>query len=77
MNIPRIIGIALIVLGVFVLWKRPTYSTRRNVVEIGEFKASVDEQESIPPWWGVAGVGAGVALLLAGGRTRGSKPPPE
>jgi hypothetical protein len=73
-NVPRIIGIALVVLGVFVLWKRPTYTTRHDVVEIGEFRASVDEREPIPPWWGVAGVGGGVALLLVGARLRGSKP---
>jgi hypothetical protein len=76
-NIPRILGTALILLGVYILWQRPTYSSQRNVVEIGDFKASVDEVKAIPPWWGVAGVGAGVVLLLVAGRKRGPIPPTD
>jgi len=70
MRLNQIVGLLLIVAGVFVLWKRPTYATRQDVVRIGDFKASVDQQESIPPLWGAAGIGAGVVLLLVAARRR-------
>ncbi len=66
----QIVALLLIAASVFVLWKRPTYSTRQNVIELGDFKASVDERESIPVWLGAVGAGAGVVLLLAAGRKR-------
>lgn len=66
----QIVALLLIAASVFVLWKRPTYTTRQNVIELGDFKASVDERESIPVWLGAVGVGAGVVLLLAAGRKR-------
>ncbi len=66
----QIVGLVLIVLGVFVLWRRPTYTSRQDVVRLGDFKASVDEVKAIPLGWGAAGVGAGVVLLLVGGRRR-------
>ena len=70
MNLSRAIGLVLIVAGVFVLWKRPTYATRQDVVRIGDFKATVDQREAVPALWGVAGVGAGTILLLVAGRRR-------
>ncbi|MEK7314553.1 MAG: hypothetical protein AAB011_00085 [Candidatus Eisenbacteria bacterium] len=66
----QIVALLLIAASVFVLWKRPPYTTRQNVIELGDFKASVDERESIPVWLGAVGVGAGVVLLLAAGRKR-------
>ncbi len=66
----QIVALLLIAASVFVLWKRPTYTTRQNVIELGDFKASVDERESIPVWLGAVGVGAGVVLLLVAGRKR-------
>jgi hypothetical protein len=72
MRLYHFIGVVLIVVGVFVLWKRPTFSTSQEVVRIGDFKASVDEVKPIPLWWGVVGIGAGVVVLLAAGRRRGT-----
>ena len=60
----QIIGAILIIAGIFVLWKRPTYTDKKNVVEIGDFKASVNEREAIPSWIGYVSIGAGVILLL-------------
>lgn len=65
------LGVALILAGTFVLWKRPAYRTRQDVVRIGEFKASVQQEEAFPLWVGAAGIGAGVVLLLVGARRRG------
>jgi hypothetical protein len=70
MRLLPLAGIALIILGTVILWKRPTYPTRRDVVEIGEFKASLQEQQTIPLWVGAAVIGTGVVCLLAGQRRR-------
>ena len=70
MGLLRLIGVLFVIGGAILLWKRPTYTTHRNVMQIGELKATVDEQQSIPPWIGGAAVGVGLALLLAGGRRR-------
>ncbi|HET9950410.1 MAG TPA: hypothetical protein VFS09_01320 [Candidatus Eisenbacteria bacterium] len=70
MKLYRVLGLVLIVAGVFVLWKRPTYATRQDVVRIGDFKASVDERQAVPAWLGVGGVAAGAILLLVGDRRR-------
>jgi hypothetical protein len=64
----QIIGVLLIIAGIFVLWKRPTYTDKKDVVEIGDFKASVKERETIPSWIGYVSIGAGVILLIAANR---------
>lgn len=66
----QIVALLLIGASVFVLWKRPTYATRQDVIQLGDFKATVDQREAIPVWLGAVGVGAGVVLLLAAGRKR-------
>jgi hypothetical protein len=65
-----ILGLLLILGGTVMLWKRPTYSTRHDVVEIGEFKASLREQETIPLWIGAVLIACGVGCLLVGQRRR-------
>lgn len=66
---PRIIaGIALLLLGAFLLIRGGTFTSRRNVLEVGEVKISANERQSVPPWVGGAVALAGVALLVAGAR---------
>jgi len=64
----QIIGLILILAGVFVLWKKPTYEKKKNVIEIGDLKASVDEHETVPVWVGAVAIGAGALMLFAGSR---------
>jgi len=68
MRLLQVFGILFIIAGVAVLWMRPSYQTRKNVVTIGEWKATMAEQTGIPLWVGVVAVGGGVALLLAANR---------
>jgi len=70
MRLLLVVGLILILGGTVLLWKRPTYSTRHDVVEIGEFKASLREQETIPLWIGGVLIAGGVACLLVGQRVR-------
>lgn len=66
----RLLGVVLVLGGTFLLWKRPTYSTRHDLVEIGEFKASYQEQTTFPLWIGTVLIAGGVGCLLAGQRRR-------
>lgn len=71
MRIGTILGTALILLGAFIGLRGLNYRTQRNVVQVGDFKATMEEQRPIPPWVGglvfVAGLGL-VAFSLRGKR---------
>lgn len=71
MRIASLVGVLLVAAGGYLLWKRPTYSTRQDVVQIGDFKASVKQQQGIPLWVGGGLLALGVACLLLPSR-RGS-----
>lgn len=69
----RILGILLIALGVVGLAIGAIrYTTREEVLDVGPIEASVERERSIPipPIAGIIAVGAGVVLLIAGGRQR-------
>jgi len=66
-----IAGIVLLGLGAFVLIRGGSFTTKRNVLEVGDLKVSASERQSIPPWLGGAVAIAGVALLVAGARKQG------
>jgi hypothetical protein len=67
----KLLGVALIVLGVIALvYEGITYTTREKVVELGPFKAEVKREKTIPlsPVLGVVAVAGGIVLLLVVGR---------
>ncbi len=73
MTFQRILAIALIVFGLLALALGGiNYTTRRKVIDIGPVQATADESHRIPlpPVVGVVAVGAGVVLLVVGGKTR-------
>ena len=71
----KLLGVALIVLGVIALvYGGITYTTRDKVLDLGPLKAEVKREKTIPlsPLAGVAAVAGGVVLLLvARGRSSG------
>ncbi len=71
MNLRRLLGVALLVLGTLALVYR-TFSvpTERHTAKIGSLELSLQEKERVrvPTWAGVAAIVAGGALLLAGRR---------
>jgi hypothetical protein len=70
-----VIGIVLISLGTLIVSGRPTVRTERNVLEVGEFKATVqEEQRALPPWVGVLGIAGGVLIVLLGPRSVRRRP---
>ena len=69
----KLIGVALIVLGVIALvYQGITYTSKEKLFDIGPFKAEVKQEKTIPlsPVLGVVAVAGGVLLLLF--RRRGS-----
>jgi len=65
-----IAGIVILGLGAFVLLRGASFTSRRDVLKIGDVKVTADEQHSIPPWAGGVAMLAGVALIAAGARRR-------
>ena len=71
MKTTTILGIALILLGfVAFAYQGITYTTRKNVIDIGPLQATVDKKETIPlpPLVGGVALVGGIALLIVGGR---------
>jgi len=71
MNITSIIGIILIVLGVVgLIYGGITYTSSKNVVDLGSVQLKVDQKKEIPlsPIAGAGAVAVGVILLLVGRR---------
>jgi len=64
-------GLALLVLGGFVLLRGLSYTSQKSVLKVGDFHATVEERQTVPPWIGAVAVVAGIVLLVAGSRRRG------
>jgi hypothetical protein len=68
-----ILGGVLLVLGLVALvYQGTTYTSRDTVLEVGSLHATVDREHPLPlsPVLGLAAVGGGVALIIAGVRKR-------
>ena len=65
-----IAGLVLLGLGLFVLLRGASFTSRREVLKVGDLKVSATERQAIPPWVGGLAVVAGLALLVAGARKR-------
>jgi multidrug transporter EmrE-like cation transporter len=71
MRPPAIIGLVLLVLGVIVMVRGGSFTTKKDVLKIGDaVKITADDEHSIPSWVGIASVVAGVVLIGAGARKR-------
>jgi hypothetical protein len=68
MRFLQILGAILVLGGLFVLIKSPSYSSEKSLLKIGDVEAKVSQQQVIPPWVGGAGVVAGAILLVVGAR---------
>ncbi len=71
--IVKLIGVLLIVLGIVALALGGIrYTTREKVLDIGPIEATAEKHKEIPisPIVGIASIAGGVALVIAGSRTR-------
>ena len=63
-----LVGVVLFALGLFVLLRGVSFSSRSNVLKVGDLKVTATEQQSIPPWVGGAAMVVGLALIVASAR---------
>jgi hypothetical protein len=69
-TVSLVAGIVLIGLGAFVLLQGANFTTRKDVLKVGDVKVTANEEQSVPPWAAGVCVAAGVVLLVAGARQR-------
>jgi hypothetical protein len=65
-----LIGIVLLVLGAFIVFRGMSYSDRDEVLKVGDLKASVESKKAVPTWAGGIAIVAGIALLATGMKRR-------
>lgn len=65
-----LIGVVLLVLGAFVLFRGVSYSDKEEVLKVGDVKASVESKKAIPTWAGGIAIIAGLVLLASGMKRR-------
>jgi uncharacterized membrane protein YidH (DUF202 family) len=69
----KLIGVLLIVFGIVALVLGGiTYTKREKVLDLGPIKATAEHEKTIPlsPIVGIASLAGGIALVVAGSRTR-------
>jgi len=64
------VGILLVVLGAFIVFRGLSYASQRSVIQVGDMKASVDARRSVPTWVGGVAIVGGVLLIGAGVQRR-------
>jgi uncharacterized membrane protein len=65
-----LIGIVLLALGAFILFRGMSYSSRDEVLKVGDVKASVESKKAVPTWAGGIAIVAGLVLIGAGMKRR-------
>jgi hypothetical protein len=65
-----LVGILLLAVGAFIVFRGLTYKSRDEVLRVGELEASVEEQRAVPTWVGGAAIVAGIVLVAAGMKRR-------
>lgn len=63
-----IAGIVLLCGGAFLLARGGTFTSRRDVLKVGDVSVTSKEERPVPRWVGVVVVVAGAALVVAGAR---------
>ncbi len=65
-----LVGLILLALGAFVIFRGASYSSRDEVLKVGDLKASVESKKAVPTWVGGAAIVAGIVLVAAGMKRR-------
>ncbi len=70
MRTTTLAGLALMVAGAFFLVRGGTFTTRRDVLKIGDLKVSAEEQHPILPWVAGLAIVAGAVIVVSGLRRK-------
>lgn len=60
------VGIVLVLLGAFIVFRGMSYGSQHSTIQVGDMKASVNERSSVPTWVGAVAIVGGVLLIGAG-----------
>jgi hypothetical protein len=63
-------GAVLIVAGLWMIVRPPSYSREENVFKLGDIEAKMRQEHRVPAWVGGMALGAGLVLLAAGMKRR-------
>jgi hypothetical protein len=61
-----IVGIALLIGGLWVVFGHGSYSQTDTVLQVGSAKLTATHHKDIPEWLGIAGIAVGALLTLGG-----------
>jgi drug/metabolite transporter (DMT)-like permease len=70
MRLTMIAGVALVVVGAFLLVRGGSFTTHREMMRVGDMSVSAEERRPIEPWLAGVAVVAGIALLATGTRRK-------
>ncbi|HYW32308.1 MAG TPA: hypothetical protein VE869_12425 [Gemmatimonas sp.] len=65
-----ILGVLIVLAGGYILLRGFSYTSDRSTVELGPFRASVEEKQVVPTWVGGLAVGLGLVMVVAGSKSR-------
>jgi hypothetical protein len=65
-----ILGAVLIVAGLWMIARPPSYSREEDVFKLGDIEAKVRQEHRVPTWVGGMALGAGLVLFAAGMKRR-------
>jgi len=70
MSRSAMVGLALIVIGAAIYLRGLGFTSKREVLKIGDVSVSAEEQSPIAPWVAGLAVLAGIALMTTGVRRK-------
>ena len=62
----QISGAVLIVIGLWMIIRHPSYSREESVFKFGDIEAKMQQEHRIPGWVGGMALGAGLVLFVVG-----------
>jgi hypothetical protein len=62
----QVSGLVLIVAGLWIIIRPPSYSREESVFKFGDVEARMQQQHQVPGWVGGLALGAGLVLVVVG-----------
>lgn len=70
MRVLAISAIVLILAGVWIIVRPPSYTQEERVFKLGDIEAKMQQEHAVPGWIGGIALGAGAVLLVVGLKKR-------
>jgi drug/metabolite transporter (DMT)-like permease len=67
-----IAGIALAVIGAFIVFRGLSYGSERSMMRVGDVQVSAESRQIVPTWVGAVAIAGGLLLMVGMGRRRGT-----